>query len=83
VNHPTRTRLPPFAAQAFRRARADWLAMSKCGRVGAERGGVALAASSFLNIFKAHWIAEPQDVHADIARDQQSLARQRNAMCPA
>jgi hypothetical protein len=60
----------PFAADAFRRARMDWSAMSEHGRVEAKRGDLALAASSFLDILKSYWIAEAQDVHADIACDQ-------------
>ena len=47
--------------------------MSEHRRVEAERGDLPLAASSLFHILKAHWIAEPEDVHADIARDQQSL----------
>jgi len=47
--------------------------MSERRRVEAERGDLALAASSLFHILKAHWIAEPEDVHADIARDQESL----------
>jgi hypothetical protein len=48
----------------------DWPAMSEHGRVEAKRGDLALAASSFLDILKSYWIAEPQDVHADIACEQ-------------
>jgi hypothetical protein len=60
----------PFAADAFRRGRMDWSAMSEHGRVEAKRGDLVLAASSFLDILKSYWIAEPEDVHADIACDQ-------------
>ena len=60
----------PFAADAFRSVRMDWSAMSEHGRVEAKRGDLALAASSCLDILKSYWIAEPQDVHADIACDQ-------------
>ena len=60
----------PFAADVFRRARMDWSAMSEHSRVEAKRGDLALAASSFLDILKSYWIAEPHDVHANIACDQ-------------
>jgi hypothetical protein len=60
----------PFAADAFRPVRMDCSAMSEHGRVEAKRGDLALAESSFLDILKSYWIAEPQDVHADIACDQ-------------
>jgi hypothetical protein len=60
----------PFAPDAFRRARMDWSAMSEHGRVEAKRGDLALAASSFFDILKSYWIAELQDVRADIACDQ-------------
>ncbi len=48
----------------------DWSAMSEHSRVEAKRGDLALAASSFLDILKSYWIAQPQDVHANIACDQ-------------
>jgi hypothetical protein len=48
----------------------DWSAMSEHSRVEAKRSDLALAASSFLDILKSYWIAEPQDVHANIAGDQ-------------
>jgi hypothetical protein len=60
----------PFAADVFRRARMDWLAMSERSRIEAKRGYLALAASSFLDILKSYRIAEPQDVHGKIACDQ-------------
>ncbi len=41
--------------------------MSEHGVVEAKRGELALAPSSFLDIRKAQWIAEPQDVRADTA----------------
>jgi hypothetical protein len=37
-------------ADAFRRARMDWPAMSEHGRVEGKRGDLALAASTFLDI---------------------------------
>ncbi len=48
--------------------------MSERGRVEVECGDPALAASSFFNILKAHGVTKPEDVHADITRNQQSLA---------
>ena len=56
--------------------------MSEHGRVEAKRGDLALAASSFLDILKSYWIAEPQDVRADIACDQQSLALPKKGDLP-
>ena len=43
------------------------LVLGECRSEHAKRGDLALAAS-FLDILKSYWIAEPQDVHADILR---------------
>jgi hypothetical protein len=48
----------------------NWSAKSEHGRVEAKRDDLALAASSFLDILKSYWIADPQDVHPDIACDE-------------
>ena len=58
--------------------------MSEYGHVEAKRGDLALAASSFLDILKSYWIAEPQDVHADIRlRSVVAHPAKRKAACPA
>ena len=61
----------------------DWSAMSEHGCGEAKRGNFALAASSFLDILKSYWIAEPRMFIPTSPAISSRSPCQRKATCPA